>query len=104
MSGTSIRASWRSWRGPLVYDQLEVSGLAAFELLSRRVALIEEAYYTNPKNPRFEGAEYFQGLGRRGAAVAPALTQFVAKSLEADALIQKERRKAREESSLAKKG
>jgi hypothetical protein len=87
----------------MVYDQLDVSALSCFELLSRRVQLLEEAYAANPKAPRFEGGEYFQGLGRRNAAVDPALTQYVAQQLQSDAMIQKERRKAREEAALAAK-
>ena len=39
----------------LTYDQLDVLALASFELLSRRVHLLEEAYTANPKNPRFDG-------------------------------------------------
>ena len=88
----------------VVYDQVDVSALACFELLARRVALLEEAYTANPKNPRFEGSEHFQGLGRRTAAISPALTSFVASSLQSEALIQKERRKAREEAALAAGG
>ena len=87
----------------VVYDQVDVSALASFELLSRRVRLLEEAYTANPKNPRFEGSEYFVGLGRRSCAVSPALTAHVASALQADAQIQKERRKAREEAALAAK-
>ena len=87
----------------LVYDQLDVSALAGFEILARRVALLEEAYTANPKNPRFDGSEHFTGFGRRGAAIAPQLTQHVAQALQSDAMIQKERRKAREEAALQKK-
>ncbi len=88
----------------LTYDQLDVSALVSFELLSRRVQLLEEAYTANPKNPRFEGSEFFQGLGRRTAAVAPQLTSYAATQLQSEAQIAKERRKAREEATLAKKG
>ena len=44
------------------------------------------------------------GMGRRGAAAAPELTQFVAAALHAEAAIAKERRKAREEAEAAAKG
>ncbi|CAK0900570.1 unnamed protein product [Prorocentrum cordatum] len=88
----------------LTYDQLDVSALASFEILSRRIQLLEEAYTSNPKAPRFEGSEHFQGLGRKVAAVAPLLTSHVALQLQGEAAIQKERRKAREEAALAKKG
>jgi hypothetical protein len=81
----------------MVYDQLDVSALVSCELLSCSVALSEEAYTVDSKAPRVEGSDYFSGLGRRGAAIAPSRTQHVAPSLQADALIQKERREAREE-------
>ena len=85
----------------LEYDQLDISALASFEVLARRVALLEESYTTNPKNPRFEGAEHFSGMGRKTAAVAPDLSKHVATALQAESQITKERRKAREEASLA---
>ncbi|CAK0895237.1 unnamed protein product, partial [Prorocentrum cordatum] len=78
----------------LTYDQLDVSALASFEILSRRIQLLEEAHTSNPKAPRFEGSEHFQGLGRKVAAVAPQLTSHVALQLQGEAAIQKERRKA----------
>eukprot|EP00959_Pyramimonas_sp_CCMP1952_P078303 1637001-Pyramimonas_sp.AAC.1 len=58
----------------LTYAQLDVSSLASFEILARRVQFLEEAYTSNPKAPRCEGSERYQGLGRRVAAVAPMLT------------------------------
>ncbi|CAK0887158.1 unnamed protein product, partial [Prorocentrum cordatum] len=81
----------------LTYDQLDVSALASFEILSRRVQLLEEAYTSNPKAPRFDGSEHFQGLGRKVAAVAPQLTSHVALQLQGEAAIQKERRKGCDE-------
>ncbi|CAK0825933.1 unnamed protein product, partial [Prorocentrum cordatum] len=81
----------------LTYDQLDVSALASFEILSRRIQLLEEAYTSNPKAPRFEGSEHFQGLGRKVAAVAPLLTSRVALQLQGEAAIQKERRKGCDE-------
>ncbi|CAK0801976.1 unnamed protein product, partial [Prorocentrum cordatum] len=77
----------------LTYDQLDVSAPASFEILSRRVQLLEEAYTSNPKAPRFDGSEHFQGLGREVAAVAPQLTSHAALQLQGEAAIQKERRK-----------
>ena len=88
----------------MVYDQVDISALACFELVCRRVALLEEAYSANPKNPRFEGSEHFTGLGRRSAAVAPTLSQHVASALQSEAQIAKERRKAREESAAGPQG
>ena len=85
------------WSGPGHY-QLPRTGCTP----PRSGALLEEASTTNPKAPRLEGSYYFPGLGRRGAAITPAFTQHVAQSLQADAAIQEERRKAREEQALGK--
>ena len=54
----------------------------------------------NPKQPKFDGADHFQGLGRRNLAVMPELQIHVADSLKTEAAISKERRKAREEAAL----
>jgi hypothetical protein len=64
-------------------------------------AALEEACTEGTSAPRFVGGDYFQGLGRRNAAVDPALTQHVAQHLQSDAMIQEERNKAREEAALA---
>eukprot|EP00971_Amphidinium_carterae_P343138 6482725-Amphidinium_carterae.1 len=87
-----------------IYDQIDISSLCSFELLARRVSVLEEAYYSNPKAPRFDGSEHLQGLGKRGAAIMPALTEYASKQMQSEAAIQKERRKAREEQALAKNG
>ncbi len=101
LQGSKSRADFPVVRGMGQYDQLDVSALACFEVLARRVALLEECYTANPKNPRFEGTEHFSGLGRKTAAVAPDLSKHVATALQAESQIAKERRKAREEASLA---
>ncbi|CAK0881159.1 unnamed protein product [Prorocentrum cordatum] len=88
----------------ITYDKLGVSALASFELLARRIVLLNEAYTANPKSPRFKGSEHFQGLGKKAAAVAPQLTSHVALQLQGEAQIQKERLMAREEATLARKG
>ena len=87
----------------ICYDQLDVSSLACFEIASRRVQLLEEAYSVNPKAPRFEGSDHFRGLGKRNLAVMPELASHVADSLKTEAAISMERRKAREEASLKSK-
>jgi hypothetical protein len=87
----------------MVYDQLEVSALCCFELLCRRLQLIEEAYSSNPKTPSFDGQSHFMGQGKRQVAIAPALSAHVASELRDEAAISKERRKAREEAALRSK-
>ena len=84
----------------ICYDQVDVSSLACFEIASRRVQLLEEAYSVNPKAPRFDGSDHFQGLGKRKLAVMPELASHVAVSVKTEAAIPKERRKARDEASL----
>ena len=61
----------------------------------------EEAYAANPKNPKFEASEHFAGMGRKIAAVASDVSKFISSALQAESQIAKERRKAREEVSLA---
>ena len=52
----------------MVYDQVDVSALSSFELLARRVALLEEAYTANPKNPRLGGVGAFHRSGEAGGS------------------------------------
>ena len=88
----------------LVYDQLNVPSLASMELLIRRVQLIEDAHSGNPLHPSYERSHHFLGrpIGERGAVVDPALSSHVAQRLQAEAAVAKERRKQREERTLAK--
>ena len=85
------------------YDQLDVSSLGCFELLVRRLQMLEEAYGANPKAPRFDAQSHFMGQGKKTVAVAPALVAHVAGELRDEAAVAKERRKAREEASLRDK-
>ena len=85
------------------YDQLDVSSLGCFELLVRRLRMLEEAYGANPKAPRFDAQNHFMGQGKKNVAVAPALVAHVAGELRDEAAVAKERRKAREEASLRDK-
>ena len=87
----------------MTYDQLEVSSLCSFELVARRLQLIEEAYSSSPKAPKFDGQSHFMGQGRKQVAIAPALTAHVASELRDEASVAKERRKAREEAALRDK-
>ena len=54
-------------------DQLDVSSLGCFELLVRRLQMLEQAYGANPKAPRFDAQTNFMGKGKNNVAVAPAL-------------------------------
>jgi hypothetical protein len=87
----------------VTYDQLDISCCVSFELVCRRLQLIEEAYGANAKQPRFDSQNHFMGQGRRATAVAPSLVAHVAEEMKAEAAVAKERRKAREESSLQAK-
>ena len=80
------------------YDALQVSNLASFEILSRRLQHIEMAHLENPQAPDYSGSEFFMGSSERrgGALVAPGLARHVASRLSDDAAVAKEQRKARE--------
>ena len=84
------------------YDCLQVSNLAAFEILARRLQHIEQAHVENPLAPCYGGAEHYLGSPERrgGALLAPGLALHVAGRLRDEAAIEKERRKAQEMRSL----
>jgi hypothetical protein len=92
-------------------DQLNVSELQCFEKIARRLQLWEEVY--SVKLRKAEGGEEVdgwlderaiflgQGKSRGHALVCPLLEEWVAKQLEKESAVLKERRKAREERQLA---
>lgn len=80
------------------FDCLQISNLASFEMIVRRRQLLAEAHSYDPSAPNFQGADYW--LGNRykqgGAIVMTSLTEHVAKRLQADSAILKEKRKLEE--------
>ena len=87
------------------FDQLDVTNLASFELLGRLYQLIEETQGTL----NTEGFEHFIGRDaragvRRGIALAPRLVSDAVSDQARETEILKQRRKAREERSLAGAG
>ena len=94
------------------YDQLRISECASFELLSRRLQLIEERYAKllseaetgKDLEDRDYEAALFMGASRPNgsALICPALTEFIATRLREEASVLKERRKGREERQLAR--
>ena len=89
------------------YDQVDVSNLASAELIVRHLQRIEEKHKDklvaiSDDNLGGETA-LFMGLAqgsRAGLCVAPALQTWLGKQLQEEALLTKERRKAREERAL----
>lgn len=84
------------------YDCLQVSNLACFELLVRRRQLLAEAHSHDPMAPNYQGADYWMGSKYKhgGAIVINALTEHVARRLQADSQILKEKRKLEEAKKL----
>lgn len=80
------------------FDSLQVRNLASFELLVRRKQLIADAHQYNPSSPSYDGAEHYMGSRYKsgGAIIVPSLTDHVAKQLQAESQIMKERRKLAE--------
>ena len=87
-------------------DQLNIVSLTCFELLVRRVQLIEQAHVHSPSNPDYTSSEDFMGWGpqRGGALVAPHLRRHVAERARDRAAWMKETRKANEEAQLRRPG
>ena len=73
-----------------------------FEILCRRRTLLEEAHAVSPSNPDYSAADVIMGLGeKRGAGhVSRQMQAYTAQVLKDRAAVQKEKRKAGEESSL----
>jgi hypothetical protein len=92
----------------LTYDQLDVSNLASAEVIARQIQLIEERYENKLATDSDKAGQnhLFSGLDdtRGGICLCPALREYVAQELTKESLIMKERRKAREERALARKG
>ncbi|CAJ1411167.1 unnamed protein product [Effrenium voratum] len=80
----------------VTYDSLNVASLACMELICGRRQLISEAHANSPGAPSYMGAEHFMGQTYRqgGGIVVPTLTDFVAKKMQAQSQIMKEKRKA----------
>ena len=87
-------------------DQLNLMSLQAFELICRRVQVIEAAHAFSGANPDYTSAEDMMGWGvqRGGALVSPALTRHAANRASERTAVLKERRKFAEEMRLKKGG
>ena len=91
----------------LTYDQLDFSNLASAEVIARQIRLIEERHENKLVDVDKHGQNHLiSGLDetRGGICLSPALREYVAQELTKESLIMKERRKAREERALARKG
>lgn len=80
------------------YDNLNVTNFASMELLCRRRQLISDAHANGGGAPSYLGAEHYMGqtCKQGGGIVVPALTDFVAKKMQAQSQIMKEKRKLAE--------
>ena len=55
-----------------------MGGVAALEIVARRVQLITEAY-ANPQKPNWDTSKFFSGISGAGDAVSPELRQYALK-------------------------
>lgn len=88
------------------FDSLQVCNLASFELLVRCKQLIADAHQFNPASPSYEGSEHYMGSRYRsgGAIIVPSLTEHVAKQMQAESQVLKERRKLAESKAHGRGG
>ena len=84
----------------LFRDQLDISNLQAFELLTRRAIQLEIAVSRNPSNPEFSGLETLleSPLTTSGAAKTRELDLWLTDRLKEKAQIQRQTRLFREHS------
>ena len=93
----------------VMFDVLDLSRIAAFEIVARRIQMIHDKW--KHKLPQYQSlgdtggdeAHLLLGVGetRGQLGIAPSLTRWLGKELGREASVNKERRKAREERALA---
>lgn len=92
----------------LTYDQLDICNLASAEMVVRALQKIEEKhkFKLSSTDDAGEGALFMGASGgsRVGSIVCPKLTEWIGTEMQKEALVAKERRKAREERALSRKG
>lgn len=99
----------RALEAAACYDQCNIFNSGAVEVLIRKLQLIEEKHrdrlLQNQGHQDYgdDAHLYLGGSGPRGgAAVCPALQTWIAEELSRESAVLKEKRKAREERSLAR--
>lgn len=101
--------SWsRVLQAFITYDQVDGSNLAGIELIVRALQRIEEkhkhklvATEDGGENALFMGSS---SGSRAGTIICPKLSEWIGEELKKEAMVSKERRKAREERALSRKG
>jgi hypothetical protein len=89
----------------LIYDQLNMGNIAMGEMMMRELMVIEERYKDRALNHQKDNVERALFLGseqRINLCIHPELIKYIGEEMRAEALILKERRKAREERALLK--
>ena len=105
--GVSMHESFcRTLELLVTFDQLNPAALAAGEYCARQIQLIEERWKDRATGApdqaaASQDAHIYSGLGTRGC-ISPKLQEWVAGELRKESAVMTERRKAREERSLAK--
>ena len=69
-----------------LYDQVNVTSFAPFELLARRYALIVGAHSRDASNPMYSGTEFYTGEADEDG-IAPGLQRNVAVDIKNKAMI-----------------
>jgi hypothetical protein len=86
-------------------DQLDISNIAAFEQIARRVVQLEIAADKDPHNPDFTGLGVVSdgAVDSRGSARAPKFKQWVSQKQQQQAQILKQQRLYKEEALAERK-
>lgn len=91
----------------MTYDQVDVTNLAGAEMIVRALQRIEEKhkFKLTAMDESGEGALFMGSSSgsRVGSIISPKLTEWIGSEMQKEALVSKERRKAREERALARK-
>ena len=87
------------------YDQADAGSLACLELVYRQIQVIEEKLKHKFTDEHDANLDYYLMSGsssRSHLCICPALSEWIAEEAKKETAVMKERRKAREERSLAK--
>lgn len=92
----------------LTYDQVDVTNLAGVEMIVRNLQRIEEKrkFKLCSVDDAGEGALFMGATSgvRTGSIICPRPTEWIGSEMQKEAMVAKERRKAREERALSRKG
>ena len=95
-SSHELRAIAQVLETALLYDQVNVTSLACFEYMARRLQLIVAAHAVDVNNPAYAGAEFYGGNEDGDELVSPELRKKVLEGMKSQAKVLEVQQKQKE--------